>query len=325
MINRCAGAVLSLSLLCGCGAMNDLKNQSEDLKRMTQHLSKRTEDVERELVNKDSTTVMLENLGRLFGGGSADDSEPTLMVYAGYAVEAMRFQFWKGDYSEDLAVLDNFMEQPLEILFAHATAHIPRDFDLNMMVPDRDFKAVGSIASKLERMRDEYEQTLRAKGLPPMSAYNVIMEALRNRGSNGRRELLPKSAAMVLQWKDEAIYMMQLRHNYLPLTVLGRMTKFQDHGNLDRLMDLLFGMDAIISNADPEQLKLWTLWLNEALETRQALADMCIPPEYNNSIFTILRKVDIRADRPSVLQRGLIDAFKQVASRQVKPNLSCER
>lgn len=336
-----------------CSVQSDVDSMiktSQNIEDQSKHLSKRTDDLERELVNKESNTTLNDFLDILFGDGkfgAQPVTEPTLLEEAGFAMESMHFQYWKGDYNEPLAVLDDFFSQSLEILFVHSSAHIPRDFNVNVLQPGRDYKAIGSLGSQLGRMRAEYAANLTTSGLKNYSAYDVIVQALKNRDRFERTEALPKSTALVLQWKQDAIYMLQLRQVYLPVTVLARLTDFQDKKDLSwkfwdtRAWDAIVGGSLTIDFAtndpmrkiDPEQLKLYTLWLNQSLQTRQDLIDICVEPQTNAMLNGILSKVKIllpttggaspRVEVAKTLaaQGDFVAAYKKVLSQQASTNL----
>lgn len=285
---------------------------SDRIQGDSDHLAKRTDDLENELVGKESPTIQVDKLDELFGDGqyaySLDHdarqhpdliaqyiNEPNMLLYAGFSIQAMHFQYWKGDYNEPLSVLDNYFEESTEILFAHCTKHIPRTFAVDVTVPNRDYFAVASLGAKADRVRPEYIRNLKAHGLHDLSLYDVMIMALQDRDRLTRNEILPKAVSMVLQWKQEAIYMLQLRHNYQPLMVLGRMSNLQDLGGIGKLEDTLpvvGGLKISLDDKDPEELKAWTEWLKSALVTRRQLTGMGIKPEYNSTFRKLLASAD---------------------------------
>lgn len=304
---------------------------SDEIKNETKHLGKRTDDMENELVGKESPAVEMDKLDQLFSEGqyarTGASSEPDLLKYAGVAVQAMLFQYWKGDYNESLNVLDRRFSMAMEIMFISSTKHIPRTFNVNIFNPDSSYKAIASLGATLDQMRPEYGDNLKLRGLENLSLYDVMIQALQDRGQIERTELLPQATAKVLQWKQETIYIMQLRHNYLPMVVLGRMTDIQDRGDFSRLWGSLAGISVDLSQTDPEQIKLWTKWLNDSLDTRQKLQAMGIQPEYNSMFRNILGNVDFgqrqlvaapleRLSPLQLLQRKFAEAYYKVLSQK---------
>ncbi len=302
-------ATLCVSALTACSIAKDAsetRDTTKQMKETTDHVSKRTDDLETELTTKESYAIMTLNLDNLFSRlllSNYDgelNAESDMLLYAGATIYSMLFQYWKGDYNENLAELDQRFKLSEEILIVRSLKHIPRDFKVNVLRPDPSYKAIASLGVKLGQMSNRYSDALSRYGLSKMSLYDVVMLALKDRGQLLRTEQLPEAVAMVLKYRQEFQYMIQLRHNYIPMVVMTRMSDFQDQSELGRLKSFAYGqsLDLGIDDArgknsvDEEQLKEWTQWLNEALETRQALRDMGIAPEYNKVFKGVVAGVD---------------------------------
>lgn len=277
----------------------DIKRQSEKIDTNSQHLARRADD----LALKESTEAFEKNITNLFGESDRYERrnvEPDMVFFAESAVKALLFQMWKGNVYG--ASLDRYFELAVDSFFIRLTKHIPRDFVVDTRsytnpinwIPSRSYKGVASLGARLSEVRPEYVEIVGRSDQPVLSLYDLIVLALQNRDAMMRTENLPLSVAKVLQWKQEAIYLLQLRHNYLPMLVLSRMSKFQDMnwGELSRLSFMYNKQEVNIRTMDPEQLKLWIKWLNEALETRRALAEMNIEPEYNRIFLKILSNIE---------------------------------
>ncbi len=284
----------------------EMNKSTQELKELSRHLAKRTDDLESELVNKESYAMVTLNLDNLFARvpvtteDAALNSESDMLLYAGAAVHSMLFQYWKGDYNEDLSILDLRFKLGIEILLVRCLKHMPRNFVVDVLEPSSSYKAIASLGAKLDEQSIGYTKALGSAGLKNLSLYDVILMGLRNRGKSARTEVLPEAVAMVLKYKREALYMIQLRHNYLPMMVLSRMSDFQDKGRLGRLGSFVFGQKVELgiedglspSSVDEEQLKEWTKWLRSSLETRRALKEMGLEPEYSRGLMGILAGVD---------------------------------
>lgn len=324
--------------LASCGVKKDaeeMKKTSEDIRRQTDsvaktsnaileqslHISKRTNDLESELTFKESYVLTLANLDYLFGkdekleekGPESELSvDPDLLLYASAAMQSMYFQFWKGDFDEKTSVLDQRLELAADTLFTRSVKHIPRDFGVNVPNPDRSYKAIASLGARLEDVRPEFTASLIQVGQKPFSFYDVLIWALAGRDRLKREEMLPKAIAKILHWKQEAIYLLQLRHNYLPIVVVGRMTDLQERGAFWKVAMLVMGQTVDVNRFDPEQLREWTSWLKQALDTRKQLRAIGIEPEYNWAMHQMVKSVDfgqkmILSASPATLDdRGLV-------------------
>jgi hypothetical protein len=234
---------------------DEMKASTNRIKDMSDHLSKRTDDLESELTFKETSYMMTINMQWLFGEADAPadvvraepGAEPDLLYYAGVTIKAMWFQFWKNDFNEDMNALDERLALGAEILFTRAITHTPHDAKVDVLNPDRSYKGIASLGAKLDFTRPEFARVTRAAGLGDLTFYDVVVEALKNRGQMERHERFPQAAAKILQYEREATYMLQLRHNYLPLMVVARMTDLSDRGDLARVWMVFKGQKVDLS------------------------------------------------------------------------------
>ena len=318
--------VVTVAALCSaCSVIKDSKDMKKTLGELNQkgdQLAKRISDVEQEATFDRSYKSFIEETERLFGENGKDGSnpestlscDPDMVVYAQAAMQSLLFQFWKGDYSDTIPTLDNRYALSVDTFFARVNKHIPRTYDVNVMAPNRSYKGIAALGALLHSVRPEYVDGLNKANLPSLSFYEVTVMALQNRNINGPQPLLPKTMNKVLEWKQEAVYVLQLRHNFLPLMVFARLTDLQDRKDmnflglrlpLDKMMLALKGTKVSLNNADPQfriedaQLRLWTYWLNSAMETRRVLREMGFTPKYNVTFGTLLNALDFGQDELS--------------------------
>ncbi len=301
---------LFLALLAGC----EIKKTADDMKKTTRrvedsskHLEKRTDDLHNDMTYKESNETMMRELDKLFGETAQENltpmnsafnyffginNEPDLFENAGTTILAMHWQFWKGDYNDNMAELDSRLMWAAEALFLRLFKHVPRDGNVDVLRPDRSFRGVGALGAKLDIVSDRFHDILKSKGMPDSIFYDLIVTALRNRNEIQRNEQFPRATAKVLQWEQEAVYMLQLRHNILPLMVVSRLTDFQERGDARRLWMSITGQTVNLNSANPEQLKEWISWLEKATQTRADLRSMGIAPQYNVMLNKIIAGVD---------------------------------
>lgn len=332
--------------LSACSVIEDSKEMKDtlgDLNRKGDQLAKRISDVEVEATFERSYTKFIEETERLFGenekgrDSTADRGyDPDMVVYAKAAIQSLLFQFWKGDYSDTVAALDDRFTLHVDVFFARVNKHIPRDFGVNVMFPDRSYKGVGTLGAFLETVRPEYSEAVARAGLPPMSLYDVVVRALKGRDGNLSEGVLPQTHAKVLEWQQEAVYVLQLRQNFLPMLVLARMTDLQDRSDMglftkSKLGMMVWGHTVNLDHTNPqlrisnEQLLLWTEWLNNAAKTRQDLREAGFKPEFNTTMGKLLRAVDfgqkkilsqdaaaVAASRRGRIVRDFAEAYERV-------------
>lgn len=299
--------------LTGC----EIKKTADDMKRTTRrvedsskHLEKRTDDLHNDMTYKESDETMTKRLAMIFGDTAEDNvgvlqnawsyffglsNEPDLFKFAGVTMLSMHWQFWKGDYNDNMKELDSRMYWAVESLFLGTFKHTPRDGDVDVWRPDRSFRGVAALGSKLDMVSDRMHDVLSARGMPDSVFYDMIVRALRTRGSIGRDEQFPRAVDKVQQWEKEATYMLQLRHNIYPVMVVTRISDFVEKGDFRRLLMAKFGYRAKASDIaalNPATLRELTLWLDKASATRQHLREAGIEPKYNSMLAKVVAGVD---------------------------------
>lgn len=277
----------------------ELKHNSRGLKSDSEMLGKRTLDLEAELTFKESSFMMIQNMRYLFGEDDLPETadalpsrEPDLPFYAAVVVKSMWFQFWKGDYGDTVEALDERIELGAEILLVRANSYTPYAANVDVLNPDRGWKALAALGSQIHLVRPEYQRAALAHGFST-NMYDLMIEALRVRHEIEPNVRFPRAIAKVNQYAQTAEYLLQLRHNYLPAMVLCMMTDFKDIGTLSRLwMKMVSGRRVDLNRFTPAQLREWTVWLKSAAQTRADLAAIGIKPAYNKMLMGIVASMD---------------------------------
>lgn len=317
----------------------DLKQSTDHMRDTTDHLSdnsdilaKRTSDLESELTFKESFYMLVMNKDYLTGENGKDAGNSTnsddnrlnpdadMVVFATGMIKSLLFQYWKGDFSDTVETLDNRFVTSAEAFYGLANGQIPRDFKIDKWFPNRSYKAMASLGAVMDEVRPEYNEALAKKGLKDLSLYDLTIMALQNRQASERKEILPKTVAKILFFEQEATYLLQLRHNYLPMIVLSRMSNLQETSTLQKMWKAVVPQTIDISKANPEQLRQWTTWLNKALKTRQALREMGIEPVYNSGMQKILQNVTFdfnSTEKTSLLLKSQVQEFKEAYQRVI--------
>ncbi len=282
----------------------EISENSRDIRSRSEHLANRTDDVEYELLDGTSFQIFNQMIELLFGGPAANprspdahlNSEPDYLFAAGGVMQSASFQYWKGDYRSDLNALDEAFRHTAEILFDRSVKHVPRDFAVDIWRPNRSYLAIGSMGVMLDKVTPHFEATLREHKVDPVNMYEIVLTALRGRDQETPPGPYPRSYEQILLFRQEAIYMLQLRHNFLPMVLLGRITDLQDRSTAQRLLMFLGVVPKINLRASDftiVELEKFTRSLKKVTATRQALREMGITPLYNAIYAGILHNMDL--------------------------------
>lgn len=304
MIRVFVGAA-ALMLCSACSVIKDSKQMKTKLSELDQkgeQIAKRISDVEIEGTFDRSYKSFQEETEKLFAENGKDDVvEADMVIHAKAAINSMLFQFWKGDYADNLAALDHRFALHADLFYARVNGKTDNDKTVNPRIPNRGYKGVAALGAFMHVMRPEYVEALNKNRLQSLSLYDVTVMALRARHANGPQPLLPKTVDKVLEWKQEAVFTLQMRHNYLPLMVAARLGDLKIRGeSLSDIRNFLSGVrgkrlslnDVEPKKIDDRQLKEWIVWLKAAADTRQALREMGFTPEYNYTFAMIFNSLN---------------------------------
>jgi hypothetical protein len=313
----------------------DMKKSTDEMKKSTDEMKKSTDELKVTTLHMDetedsianSTSVLLHDammlgtddklnnyLNVLYGNSDSDkkdhgnSDEIADMKAAEGAIGAMYFQRWTGSGdTKTLVDLDVMFYLHLKTLLGRVHDHKPFEPNYNPAIsPDAFWIGDASLGAFLDFQMDDYTAALEQHDLKNFSLYDVMVESLRNRAKTKRTERLKQAAKAILYFQPESIYLMQLRHNYLPMMVVGEMTKFQKDNLFGRLWDMLFGMSQSITlptagddgnSKNVVQLARWSIFLKGALQTRLDLTAMGINPVYNNQFAVAVGAVNFNQDQ----------------------------
>lgn len=282
--------------------IRDNSRQMPQMREDTGHLAKRTDDLEYEGTYDRTTTVMQENMSQLWRenlplGKSyvLPNGESDQLVYAGVTVKSMWFQFWKGDYRETIADLDQRLDEGTRILFTRAMTHTPADGHVGGLlgyVPDYSWTGVAALGASLDYVSDRYKEAALKAGIKNYTYYDVVMQALRIRNGSTEATPFPRTVKRLRSYGKIVEYMVQLRHNFLPVMVACFLTDFKDQWMPGRAISTFWGQKASLAHVDSAQLEEWTMWLRNAKQTRMDLRAAGIEPKFNPLLRRMLKNVD---------------------------------
>lgn len=312
------GALVGILVLSAC----DIKKRADHLRDSTDQMKEKTNEIAEvsegmkgrmdQMKTQVSHGTFEEYISLIFGenmkpGDLEANNEPRMIYYATSAVNSMEFQVWQGPPHHTVEQLDEDYARSVRAFFVRITQYIDRSgFELNVWNPTRSYKGVGALGTALAEVNPEFKARAKAVGLGDASFYAMIVKALELRNGEVIDHPLKKTIQAVLEWKQEAIHILQMRHIYNPMKVVTRMTDLQDRGTFGRLSMMLGGLDVDLSRFDDEQFKIWSFWLDEAIETRQTLRDLGYEPKFNQMLLNIQKSLAFKNVDPS----GLTEAQK---------------
>lgn len=327
--SRLVLALFSL-VLANCsmpGDVKDTKNTSKSIEEQSRRLGDTSEKLDQntDKVAKDSPQINAQT-GDIFYGARKDlgfervderfkeivddkASDADKVLYATAMCGTYEFQQWVGHYNDSPQIKAELYHRALRDLFARLDGLIGHDYNVDTSVAklgsvelskslDNRWKSLASIAVALGEIDDDQATASMGNHIPPESLYSLIVKGLQYKEKYNRGENIPKYAHDVLDYEDEAVFLMQLRHNYFAAMVLSRFSDFSSsHSTKIYLESLLSGFgpsNSVLSGLRPvvpaNRAKIedqGILFLELAQQTQRDLVQLNVPLQFNSAIKTI--------------------------------------
>lgn len=281
-------------------ATKNIETNSKQLTTENNRLSKNMRQVECE----NGRNAAIEAMSAAEGDSQRFKAAAKFMVFN-------EFQKWTGDYGDSVELREDYLEQAVKIFFPTVMSWINRNTPINIeddpiyFANDafgKDFRKAGAMAAEMDYTLDEQKQFASAAGVPVHSMYSLIVSGLSMRGAKARGEAIPKYATWVIKWKVDAVYLLQLRHNFLIAKVLGLVSNFSDNYVNKILMSTwatrwLLKTDVDLDAIDDEALEEYTELLNKAEETRADLLRLGFKPQYNSVIMDSWKSLNFKTSQ----------------------------
>lgn len=326
--------------LTGCSMTDDVKEAKETSKDMDKKLDGMV----------DISDNLLDRTSNLFGGARKDlsftrvteryedildHSNPTLKIlFASALSRSYAFQQWTGTrqdtpelkLSQQADSMRDFLWR-FEPLVDHESSpdlttwrFLPYWSEKEglhgvaiPLVPGNEWKSAASMSVALGEIDPDQVKAAKASGVPPESLYSLIVKGLQYKQKSHYTDNFPEWAQRVLDLEGEAVYLLQMRHNYFLAMVMSRFTDFStafvyNNDFLEtRSRDLKqfwswlwvnrFGQDLDVQHADNLQKVKdeALLWLQQAQETQIVLQELGYPLKFNGALQQIFAGFHMKA------------------------------
>lgn len=301
--------VSSLGLsLAACSLKKDaetMRDATKNIETNSKQLTDRTEDLTHDMREVETAHLRKEAKDLI----EAAEGDAQRFAGAALFLVGMEFQKWKGNYSDTSGERLNLFKKALTIFFActkdwiNSTHAINISDDPGYFLNDwvsPTFRSIGAMSAELNIIHPEQISYATNAGTTAESMYTLIVKGLRYKAASNRGEVIPAYAAEVLRREPEAIYILQLRHNFLLAKTLGQLTSFSDNYSQKLLMSMSMTSWSVsktvnLDTMNAERLLELTTQINEAEETKARLREFGHVPKYNGMILKAWSAMEIKA------------------------------
>lgn len=304
---------LSLIALFGLGLVNcsmptDVKD-TKDTSRNIEKYSKSLDD--NSLSLKTDSHYIADGTGKIFGGARKDlgferpnerfrelmdaKSDTARIRYATALCTSFEFQQWSGTGDDTVKKKNQMYAKAIRDFFVMFEGVINRNYVVDTAgtlgiptPPDDRWKTLAAVAVAMSEIDPDQQAASDANHIDAESIYSLIVKGLGYKSKVNSGNAAPEFAKQVLDWEDEAVFLLQLRHNFFPAMVLSRFSNFGVGGSVEQGKDWFLGLNIDLPANSAKIQDQGITWLMASLETEGNLMRLGYGLEFNKGIIETL-------------------------------------
>lgn len=315
--------------------MDEVKQLTKDIKETTDTMGRSTEQLKdhtgdfyqdsREIISSLNQKISFSQVL------SAQQTSQKLQIAKQYFA-SMEFQLWRGPLQESVEGREMLLTKAVNDFFAEVSSFIQGEMpiDTPLLPPQTPWWGKGferwhnlsTLSVAMSAVNETQLQMAFQHSIPAYSLYDIIKEALLLREDYAQGKKTPSYVEAVLRYESEAIYLLQLRHNFYPLILVNQLRKSKEGWwTMAKIKFLVWEIDPISFNK--AQYGMFEENLQKGFATRKFLESLQIPLVSNqwvDEIFKNLRWVitDSEPFRSLITQMGMNPGFDEVEKFRVR-------
>lgn len=312
--------VLALNLV-RCSMPDDVKAAKDTSGEMNRKLDNMVE----------KSDVLVDRTSNLFGGARKDlgfervkvryddivaaPGASTKILYATALATSFEFQQWTGTKSDDAKLKDRMYGKAMRDILVRFESLIDHHYTPEIKwgpfpgVPDNEWKSVASLAVAMGEIDEDQQIASLKAGVREESLYSLIVKGLQYKRKSLFTNDIPEYARQVLKFEEEAVLLLQMRHNYFLAMVMSRFSDFckANWGGIVKgegvaKVNEIFTWLDLSALGKPVEIKYVSnivkvqdeavLWLQQARETQQVLKKLGYDLQFNSGIQQVFASVN---------------------------------
>ena len=301
------------------------KDVSIDMKKTVEQTYAATKDV-----LGGSTRVMTSDrrAGNLKELRDSNDIQDRISI-AGTYVDAMEYQHWAPS-SQPYSIRDTRMAESMQQLFLDFGKYMKDHSKVSPTKTKDKFEILYAISFTIDHLSPDQTEKLEGTGIQPLSPLNIIESALSKQalidaGKMRASELTPGEESVVAR-KEDAIYLLRVRHNFLMALAYANLTSDKDGDLKSQLSNLWSLVRSKLSSgykwtpnfADRNQQQINDItnkFAKPALETALFLQSIGQDVMTDSTIRELLTRADFSSfDLGKIAESGQIDKAQAIGN-----------
>lgn len=226
---------------------------------------------------------------------------------AGVFAMGFEFQLWTGTGPDTASRRDGLYDEAMKELFRTIQNYKELDRPIDVASTDGQMLNLEAIAVTLHFVNPSAIPDPRTRR--DASLLSLIEDTIARREalwslSTAERARIPDYQKEILDHLEDAVYLLQLRANFLAAMVLGKVSDIQSAGLIAKAGMLFKGWDARLDRLNVTQLDSCKLWLDESMRVRGELSSWGFDPRMYSKLMKIYRNMRTAAISEAVEAEG---------------------
>ena len=239
---------------------------------------------------------------------------------ATYFAGGFEFQLWTGEGTDTPELREDLYQAALSQFFGSIQAFMPDDRNTDPLALENQSKLrrdLFALAFMIDTISPFQKAQADKNNFTPVSMLSLIEDTLKNR-SDLESGALPVKAyqQVVLNYSSDAVFILQLRNNFIPTLVLGSLSKNLKEGGFMGALMTLWNTDitwkAESSSLPSGQIAELAEWMHEANRTRNFLKSL-VPTFTTEAVEKNLPKEERAQIKPYThIDERIVKLFKKM-------------
>ena len=286
-----------------CSVKNDMDNMRQTTKKMKKTTDKMSESTDKiqelteEMFHGAREFISLTNGDVTLNSVLESEGVSKKIVKASYFFAGMEFQLWTGKNKDTAEFREELIKKDVTTFFWLIDDMVKDDYDIQTPSVSKfwgtekydnwiNLSVLAAAMSKVNNKQIKATATV----YPILSFYDIIVESLKAKKDYEAGLEVPSYVEEVLAYEDVAIYLLQLRHNFLPFILASKMSNFED-SMLDSLYKIYFEWEADPSSFNKAEHKKFLSIIDRCITTRVDLEAIGVELQYNEDIVSLFQNL----------------------------------
>ena len=270
-----------------------------------------------------AATLRIESLRRM----EESDSIEAKISNAALFYMALEFQLWKnfGKDTEESRI--GLYDQAMAQYFRELPEYTHNKSTLDPSSTNDDMESVDALAVAMHFANPNALMLDEKRNIKAMTVLKLIEDTLKERWDiwampfHVQRDKVPEYKREILKNQELAVYMLQVRHNFLAAMALAKISDLKAGGwkGFWAKLDAYFTKwEGKLVRNNITQLDFANVWVTEAIRTRDKLVELGYEPKYNSKLKRIFGHMTFSTGQFPRPSTGKTPRDKAIMSNQIE-------